>query len=224
MADRQEGVIKFQLVFRPAPPLLRCQVRALNRWRQKLYRARLIGQDPARYGGEAYGNISCRLGPLDRPGARRRFIISGTQTGRLPELDETHYALVTVCHPERNLVVAEGPIRPSSEAMTHGTIYQLADAVRYVMHVHSPEIWGHADELDLPQTKPDVAYGTPEMAEEVRRLFRETRVAEAGLFVMGGHEDGIVAFGATAEAAGRIMEHWHARACRRTHCDFIMQA
>ena len=41
----------------------------------------------------------------------------------------------------------------------------------------------------------DVPYGTPEMAREVQRLFRETDVRTRKIFAMAGHTDGIVAFG-----------------------------
>ncbi len=41
----------------------------------------------------------------------------------------------------------------------------------------------------------EVPYGTPEMAREVQRLFRETDVRARRIFAMAGHKDGIVAFG-----------------------------
>ncbi len=55
-------------------------------------------------------------------------------------------------------------------------------------------------------TRPDVPYGSPEMSREVRRLFAETDVYARGVFAMGGHQDGLVAFGTTvAEAGGRLL-------------------
>ena len=39
------------------------------------------------------------------------------------------------------------------------------------------------------------------MAYEFRRLYEETDFAEQGVAVMGGHEEGIVAFGQTIEQA-----------------------
>ena len=84
--------------------------------------------------------------------------------------------------------------------------------LRYVMHVHSPELWRHAHTLDVPITRPDVPYGTPEMSDEVRRLFRETDVRQRRLFAMGGHEDGLVSFGRTAEEAGAVLLNDLARA------------
>ncbi len=209
---QQEGVIKYQLWFLQAAPLPEEPLRELNAWRRLLYLTRLIGQDPDRYEGYGYGNISQRLPPFDAPPQARPFVITASQTGGLPELTGEHYALVRACYPAENVVVAEGPRPPSSESLTHGALYALDAALRFVMHVHAPEIWHRAAALGLPITRPDVPYGTPEMAEEVGRLYRETDVRTRGLFAMGGHEDGLVAFGRTAEEAGTVLLTTLARA------------
>ena len=202
-----EGVIKFQLDYQAGPPLPAPSLHTLNHWRAILYRHQLIGQDPARYGGYGYGNLSCRVPPFDVPAATRRFLISGTQTGHLPALGPEHYALILAAYPEENRIVATGPIRPSSESLTHSAVYAVDPAIHWVFHAHSPAIWQAAAALDLPTTAGDVAYGTPEMAEEVMRLFAATDVAARGIFVMGGHEDGVVAFGPTAACAGQTLLH-----------------
>ena len=59
-----------------------------------------------------------------------------------------------------------------------------------------------------------VEYGSPEMSAELGRLFAETDMGERGIFAMGGHEDGIITFGATAEAAGQVLLHYLAAALR----------
>jgi hypothetical protein len=200
-----EGVIKYELWFLETPPLPAEQVRELSAWRRMLYLTQLIGQDPARYEGYGYGNISKRVPPFDAPPTERCFVISATQTGELDALTGEHYALVHACYPERNVVIAEGPRKPSSESLTHGAVYALDAEVRWVMHVHSPEMWRNAQALGLPITRIDVPYGSPEMAEEVARLFRETDVHSQRLFAMGGHEDGLVSFGRTAEEAGIVL-------------------
>ena len=58
----------------------------------------------------------------------------------------------------------------------------------------------------------DVAYGTPEMADAVRRLFVESDLPQKRIFGMAGHEDGIVTFGRNAEDAGFVMLGYLARA------------
>lgn len=208
---QHEGVVKFRLDYTPGPSLPMSTLKDLTAWRRILYMAELIGEDPLRYGGYGYGNVSMRLTSTD-PSARSGFIISGTQTGALTDLTENEYAHVTACRLAENRVEATGPIKPSSESLTHATIYDLDDSVCYILHVHSPDIWRYAEWLDIPVTRKNVLYGTPEMAHEVRRLFCDTAVRERMILSMGGHEDGVVAFGHTAEEAGTVMMACLARA------------
>lgn len=202
---KNEGVIKYQLDFTAAPPLPASEIAEINHWRAILYEKKLIGQDPARYGGYGYGNLSVRLAPFDAPPSARCFVISGSQTGNLRELGPAHYTVVTECHPAANRLVAHGPISPSSESLTHGAVYALDPAIRVVLHVHSPEIWHAAARLGIPITDPTVPYGSPEMAAEVARLYATTDMAQRRIFSMGGHEDGIISFGATAEEAAETL-------------------
>jgi L-ribulose-5-phosphate 4-epimerase len=208
---QQEGVVKFQMDYTCGPALPYAELRELNAWRRILFMTNLIGEDPRRYGGFGYGNVSMRLDQLSGCG-QSCFAISGTQTGALAELTREHYAIVQECWPEDNRVVATGPIKPSSESLTHGMIYNLDHTLRYVLHVHSPEIWCCARIFNIPTTRDDAAYGTPEMAEEVRRLFEDTDIRAYSIFAMGGHEHGIVAFGHCVAKAGSVMMEYLARA------------
>lgn len=201
---QQEGTVKFQLDYTAGEVLPYDELRELNAWRRLFFMTGLVGQDPQRYGGYGYGNVSRRLAPYISS-AQPQFAVSGTQTGELAELTAAHYCVVTECWPAQNRVVAHGPLKPSSESMTHGMVYCLDDTVRYVFHAHSPEIWRAAVAMDIPITSESVPYGTPEMAEEVRRLFCDTQVRQRGIFAMGGHEDGVVSFGRNAEEAGNVM-------------------
>jgi ribulose-5-phosphate 4-epimerase/fuculose-1-phosphate aldolase len=207
----KEGVIKFEMEYKVAPALPEEQLRELNAWRKLMYLTELIGQTPTRYGGYGFGNISCRVDyPCDS--GQPPFAITGTQTGGAADLTPDDYVVVTACYPESNRLAAEGPVKPSSESLTHGVIYALDNNIRWVMHAHSPHIWRNAAALALPMTAADVAYGTPDMAAEVARLFRESDVAQQRIFGMAGHEDGIVSFGATAEEAGFVLLGYLARA------------
>jgi hypothetical protein len=48
----------------------------------------------------------------------------------------------------------------------------------------------------------DIPYGTQEMAQAASDLlFNKT----SGIFVMKGHDDGIISYGTSAEEAGRII-------------------
>ncbi|MCK5480537.1 MAG: class II aldolase/adducin family protein [Gammaproteobacteria bacterium] len=204
---QEEGVIKFDLQFRFAEPAPMNSLQELNTWRNILWKNGLIGQDPCRYGGYGFGNVSQRIGPFDAGCGKRVFVISGTQTGELEELDNSHYAIVSAYDTGRNHVIASGPVKPSSESLTHAAIYDLDDEVHAVLHVHSPDIWKTAAARNIPLTDPSVDYGTPAMAQEVRRLFNESDVRQIGIFAMGGHEDGVVSFGPNVEQAGHTLLH-----------------
>ena len=197
----REGVIKFSLEFRETPPVEFPGLEAVEQCRRKFRALGLIGgRDPQRYDGLGFGNISHRLAP-----GSDAFIISGTQTGHLDSMGDESYALVTDCDPARNRLVAEGAIRPSSEAMTHAVIYRQLPRAQAVIHVHSPKIWRHAAELGLPQTARDVPYGTPEMAAEMERLLA-VGMGEWHTISMAGHEDGIITWGETLQAATGELE------------------
>ena len=202
---QEEGVIKFDLQFAESEPLADAAIAELSAWRRILWQLELVGQDPGRYEGYGYGNVSQRIGRADEPAGKRRFVISGTQTGELRDLDSRHYSVVTAYDPAGNRVIAQGPARPSSESLTHGVVYDLDASIRVVLHVHSPEIWQQAAELQLPVTDAGAAYGTPAMAAEVRRLYQASGTARAGIFSMGGHLDGIVSFGASTGEAGSVL-------------------
>ena len=210
-----EGAIKFDAVHRRQSLAARrfhtaaCQLIA---WREIFAKLGLVGQEPELYGGFGYGNVSCRVGPPSRPRRRRAFLITGTQTSGKACLSLADLCVVERCEPQRNRVESYGASLPSSESLTHGAIYDLGTHIRYVFHAHSPPIWRRARHLRLPVTDPTVAYGTPGMAREVERLWRSSNLPDLGILAMGGHEDGIVAFGRSAEEAGQVTVRYLARA------------
>ena len=207
----KEGIIKYQCEYTLAPALPDAEISELNAWRRMMVLAGLIGQDPPRYGGYGYGNISRRLDEQVRADGLHPFVITGTQTGGLAHLTADDYVVVTGCYPVENRLVAAGPLQPSSEALTHGAVYALDSAILWVVHTHSPEIWHNAEALGVPMTA-NVPYGSPEMAAEVKRLFAESDLPEKHIFGMAGHEDGIVSYGRTAEEAGFTMLAYLVRA------------
>jgi hypothetical protein len=213
---RAEGVTKFALEHERRalePRVYREVLEALAAWREILARLRLLGRDPARYAGLGYGNVSARVPPFGGVGrGRRRFLISGTQTGGVPALTLEHVCVVERYDVAAGRVSSFGPVAPSSESLTHAALYDIAPAARAVLHAHAPEIWRNARALGVPLTREGVEEGTPAMALEVQRLFRESTLASTGIVAMSGHEDGIVAFGTSARDAGAIIVRVLARA------------
>ena len=73
-----------------------------------------------------------------------------------------------------------------------------------VIHCHNSDLW--ATLLDrVPTSSKAVAYGTPEMAYEIMRLFKEADVRTRNILVMAGHEGGILAFGKNFEDAFEVV-------------------
>jgi hypothetical protein len=205
-----EGVIKFKAEHVHAPLVGEHYdrgVQHLAAWRLILARAKLLGQASDRYGGLAYGNLSARVPPFPGERQRRRFVITGTQTSGKHAVTRSDFCLVEAYDFERNAVRSHGLVLPSSEALTHGAVYDLNPSIRFVLHVHAPRIWRRAAPLGLPQTCPRAVCGTVAMAREVFRLLRESSLANQRLFVMAGHEDGVVSFGrSAAEAAEAVLQ------------------
>lgn len=211
MADK-EGVIQYQLDFIAGPSPDLEQINELNAWRRILYLLHLIGQDPDRYEGYGFGNISCRYPIKEKQKHTAEFIISGSQTGHLPVLKNEHYAIVSDSDPLQNKICATGAIKPSSEALTHSAVYQASADVSAVFHAHSPEIWNYAEQLDISATNKHVSYGTPAMAEEIKRLMSEATVTDTRILIMAGHTDGVITFGNTAQEAGNTLVDYYCRA------------
>ena len=197
----------------------------LASWRKLLKQVDLIGQNPQRYDGAGFGNLSGRLHPISGPRGQRTFLITGTQTGQNRCMTNQDFAVVKSYDWNLNRVHSMGPTKPSSEAMTHGAIYDLGCHIRFVFHVHSPDIWNNYESLSLPFTSPNIEYGTPAMASEIGRLAQTGALLQAKILVMGGHEDGVISFGRTAQEAGgtllQALSNAYAGSYRRTFalCD-----
>lgn len=191
---RDEGVIKFKFTLKRAPAPEMNQVIALEKWRVLFYRLGLIGEYPIEKVG--YGNLSSRL-------SKKSFIITGTQTGHLAHLQAHHYTKVIDCDLKRGQVSAEGLIPPSSESLTHFGIYEANEDVQFVFHVHHGDLWRFLmTEPDVDSIPEDIPYGTTEMAEAASHILKHK---STGLIVMKGHEDGILAYGNSAEDTGKII-------------------
>ena len=193
-----EGYIKFDCEWCEAAAPPSGEIAALIDWRNRLHAAGLIGFEEARAVG--FGNIS------ERDPGMREFIISSTQTGHVPVANGHEFTRVVDYDIDANRVVCSGPLRASSESLTHAAIYELDTAYLAVVHVHSRELW-QALTGKVPTTDSAVAYGTPGMARELRRLYRDTDFPAARLAVMAGHEAGLISVGGSVgEAAERILD------------------
>jgi len=185
-----EGVIKYRCDWEANEPLKQPDLTELQTWRDRLHTLGLIGVYPD---GIGFGNISLRLAP-------RQFLVSGTQTGHHAMTRADHYTLVDEWDIERNWLHCVGPLKASSESLTHAALYEYATDIQATIHVHHPDLWQQYQHK-LPTTRATVPYGTPAMAREMWRLFAESDLATQRVLVMAGHEDGVIAFGRTLQEA-----------------------
>jgi L-ribulose-5-phosphate 4-epimerase len=165
----------------------------LNEWRNKFYKLKLIGMYE---NGIGYGNISSR--------EEKGFIISGTKTGGIEYLTKKHYTKVIDWSFSNNFLTSVGPIAASSESLTHAAVYEASPETKAVIHIHSLEFWERLKDK-IPTTDEKVEYGTPEMAEEILKLFQKTDIKEKKILVMAGHKEGIISFGNNLDEAGNIL-------------------
>jgi ribulose-5-phosphate 4-epimerase/fuculose-1-phosphate aldolase len=148
--------------------------------------------------GVGFGNVSVR------DGISGNFYITGSATGGLPELTPTDCVRVVAYDFVRNWLRYEGTAMPSSESLTHAAIYESDSSTSAVIHCHDSDLW--ATLLHRAQTtSKSVAYGTPEMAYEIMRLFKVNDARSRKIFVMAGHEGGIVTFGKNLEDAFDVL-------------------
>ncbi|MBI1978097.1 MAG: S-methyl-5-thioribose-1-phosphate isomerase [Candidatus Omnitrophica bacterium] len=190
-----EGVIKFNCEWIRSEPIQLAELQTLNAYRKKLFDLGLIGVYPD---GVGFGNLSVRLGQT------KEFVISGTQTGGLPELTGEHYVRILDYSFSKNWVRCQGSAQASSESLTHAMIYELDSSIGAVVHVHHQALWKRLMGK-VPTTDRKIAYGTPEMALEVKRLCENSDLRNQKILVMAGHEDGVISFGRDLQEASDIL-------------------
>ena len=167
---------------------------ALTKWRNTMFESGLIGSYST---GVGYGNISIRA-------ATDSFYISGTATGRLQTLEETHYPLVNSWSFSKNSLKCTGRINASAESLSHAVIYESLPNVGAVIHIHHKGMWTKYLNQKVT-TSPDVLYGTPEMASEIHKIIMPLKPGEDPFLVMGGHEEGIIVWGNNLDDAGETV-------------------
>ena len=152
----------------------------------------LLGVDES---GVGFGNVSLREGATDA------FYITGSGTGALSTLALRDYARVVAWDFERNWLRCEGRVIASAESLTHAAVYSMDTGVRVVVHGHDRCLWQGLRERGSA-TGPNVAYGTPEMAWEVQRLFQKPTCAPRNFSRWPGTRMGLLPF------VGTSARHW----------------
>ena len=202
MSDIDDGVIKYdRSFFTQGDPLPPQEYIHLEKWREILYDLNLIGEYlPEKIG---YGNLSQRKNYTSFLAHQEiQFLITGTQTGGLAELQGEHYTRVVGVEIKNLKVIVNGPREASSEALTHAAIYQANSQIQAVFHIHHLSLWKFMIKSGYPSTKEHIPYGTLEMAKATIDLVGKTT---QGIFSMQGHREGIISYGRSLKEAGEII-------------------
>jgi methylthioribose-1-phosphate isomerase len=188
--DHDDGYVKYTAVHTMVPAIKTPYWEELNNARTQLFRLGLLGVNSQ---GIGFGNVSIRF-------EGEEFLISGTATGALPELNPAEYCLVDFFDIMQNCIVSMGPVKASSEAMTHGAVYRSCSGANCVLHVHSGAIFNGMIRDGYPATAENAAYGTPEIALALAQCVQELGTDE-GAVVLAGHDEGLIVWGPTVEKA-----------------------
>jgi L-ribulose-5-phosphate 4-epimerase len=190
--EPDEGVVKYSNIHddHPIADYLLPQ-NEFYKTRSLLYKNSWIGETPD---GIGYGNLST-LAQEDQ------FIITGTQTGQLGTLEPKHLSLVCDWDLAKQVVRSTGETPPSSEAISHGTIYDSLKTVRAIIHIHHEAFWKSLLQKYAPIVSP---YGSRELAHEI--VEKQQQLATQGIFALLNHKDGIFAFGQSLEECMSILE------------------
>lgn len=190
-----EGVIRFeyQMTEETSAQTIK-NYEDIEFYRRLLYPTKVIGYDKIEEVG--YGNMSKRVNNLE-------FVITASQTGHIAELLTKHYVHVKSCYPSKMMIEAIGFMAPSSEALTHYSIYEARPDINHVFHCHHQAIWQYMIDNDYPSISEDIEYGTMEMAEAVQELIAKDHT---GLFVMKGHHAGFVSYSLDGRGASRSIK------------------
>ena len=191
-----QGFVKFNCHWSQSGPVISDdQFEIINNWRDILFNMDLIG---AYENGVGFGNISMRINGTNQ------FVITGSATGEIPELEPGHYVKVNSFNIDDNAVQCIGPLKASSESLTHAAIYQADPGANAVIHVHSIDLWNELIHK-VPTTNPSMDYGTIALAKDIFRLFIDSDVIEKRIIIMAGDRAGILTFGHDMDEAANVL-------------------
>lgn len=188
-----DGVIKFQYEWQKEELEKFNILEELMKFRDLAHEKNFIGVYENEIG---YGNISIRVD--------EGFLVSGSATGSYTNSNSNHFSLVHQWSVKENKIWCRGPIAASSESLTHAAIYEQLPQTNVILHIHHHQLWKRYYHT-LPSTCSHIPYGTTDMANAVKFLLRNQE-DEEGVFLMKGHEEGLVAYAKDMETVFQIFE------------------
>ena len=176
----------------------------LSAWRSILHAQDLVGHHPDYNKGYSYGNLSCRTETDEEI-----FVITGSQTGSAKRFTHENLVKVTNASLERFWIESEGLVPPSSDAMTHASVYASDPRIEFVFHIHSSEIWQHADALNMPSIA--APPGSPKASQAVLELLH-TNQSRPLVFVESERQNSVFAIGHHGRDCGGLLVTYLAKA------------
>lgn len=190
MEKSDEGYIKFQANWtKQKVDLVPGLLVKFNQARHKLKEREWLGILPD---GVGFGNVSHRMDD-------HQFLITASGTGAITVLNEEHLSLVIDVNIDQNELKCIGGQVASSESMSHAVFYSCRPKINAVIHIHCRELWLKYFKIK-PTSDANATYGTPEMARSILTILKSLK-SDSGILIMGGHADGIIAFGTSFEEA-----------------------
>ncbi|HPO48947.1 MAG TPA: class II aldolase/adducin family protein [Spirochaetota bacterium] len=189
-----EGIIKFNVEkWINTPPIDKEIYQDIEKIRKKLYDLKFIGCYEEN--GLGYGNISQKID-------EKSFVISGSQTGHLSDLNGENYSVVEKVDFEKNSIVCRGFCKPSSEAITHAAFYASNKNITSVIHIHNLKIWEKMiKDADVFSTPLEAEYGSVKLYQSIFELLREKSDFFPLVIVMKGHKEGVISAGQSVQTA-----------------------
>lgn len=184
-----DGVIKYSIEHETTTSPEFSNYNELEALRTRLFALGLIGE----LDGIGYGNLSMRAEE------KKSFFITATQTGKQASLAREYYTYISDYDFKDFKVISQGLYKPSSEALSHAMIYEVHPDISSVIHIHSKPLWNYMKENNYLGTNAE--YGTIKMVEEIASLYENKNPFDENIFVMKGHEDGVIIFGRSVEEA-----------------------
>ncbi len=190
-----EGVIKYNTSKQVKKNSVNLRdFRTIEKYRHKLNRLNLIG---CYENGIGFGNISMI-------GRDSKILITASQTGHLKSLKPKHYAKLLKYNVNTMTLRYEGVGKASSETLTHCSLYESIKGAKAVIHIHNEKLWRSLMDAGYPTVDAAVEYGTKEMADAVKELFKNMG-KKSGIFATAGHFEGVFVFADSVEAAYRLL-------------------
>jgi len=190
--------VSFTTVFTNTLPPVDPAIEELKGWCQRFHNQ---GLTPP-YDGSSLGNLSFR--PERK---NNSFIVTASGLELKDNLTEDAFVRVHACDYDRGIVHACGVRKPSSESMLHFEIYKARGDINAIFHGHCAPILERAEEIHLPVTRREEAFGSVALVRRVLEI-----LDNHAFVVMKNH--GFLAMGSDMKSAGQLALSVHGECLR----------